>query len=545
MKTKSTVSHDIEADHGYGELRSMINKCFSVYCSVGDPFFIVKADGLYDAFLSGLPEENRQHYNCHACRKFFDNFGGLVVIMPDKSLRSVLFDFTPNKFFERAIYNVKAKVERSVIDRVFFHNDKTLGTPVSNGWEHLHAEIDSYQTRHIKPLKDIPGLQAKYRQDFLLLKKAILENSISVISSAVHMIEHGSLYRREKYLGLASWIYGIKKSDKNQGSYKARENLIWSASASAPEGFCHIENTVFGDVMECISKGMSYDQIKRRYGGMMRPDKYQRPQSLPTEGNIKTASKLIAEKGLEKSLQRRYADLYEIPPDVSIWSLREPSSETNMGVFANVKRKARDRYVKNTGMSINLPCTKITVEKFLRDILPGAISLSYFTNVSNYGAFLTAEDIEAPPIIRWDSEEYRNPFSWYMYTHGSVPSKWNLPANRYHPVVSVVKLPQTWREGYESAGKGLLFVLAGAFDVGYEKGTCLFPEVLRSDLREIRKVIEEYSRENVLGNAGQSDHQKAAGIIIQDIASIWEHLKPRFSVITETGESFYQLDRWD
>ena len=69
------------------------------------------------------------------------------------------------------------------------------------------------------------------------------------------------------------------------------------------------------------------------------------------------------------------------------------------------------------------PTVTITWEKFRRTVLGSARKIEFYVPGKEecYTAILTAEDQEAPPIILWDTEENRNPFSWYVYSGGSTP----------------------------------------------------------------------------------------------------------------------------
>ena len=44
------------------------------------PLFRTDATGLFDLFLENIPMEFRQKYTCSCCRRFVDEFGGLVTI---------------------------------------------------------------------------------------------------------------------------------------------------------------------------------------------------------------------------------------------------------------------------------------------------------------------------------------------------------------------------------------------------------------------------------------------------------------------------------
>lgn len=76
---------------------------------------------------------------------------------------------------------------------------------------------------------------------------------------------------------------------------------------------------------------------------------------------------------------------------------------------------------------MNVPPVTMTWRKFMETVLPLAEEIEYqVKSVDNFSAILTASYEDAPPILQWDKEEQRNPFSWYVYSGGSNASKWNV-----------------------------------------------------------------------------------------------------------------------
>jgi hypothetical protein len=67
----------------------------------------------------------------------------------------------------------------------------------------------------------------------------------------------------------------------------------------------------------------------------------------------------------------------------------------------------------------------------------------------------------------------------------------------------------------------------------------LFPEILRSELREVRATIEAYSKDNPLAGDCEAD---ACGLSLQDGDRNWNC---NLRVTTDVGVCTYKLDRWD
>jgi hypothetical protein len=78
--------------------------------------FQTDAEGLYDLYLENLPVDDRQHYNCRACRKFFDDYGGLVTITPVGERQSLLFETNGvPEYFYSAFEELRAKVAKAKV----------------------------------------------------------------------------------------------------------------------------------------------------------------------------------------------------------------------------------------------------------------------------------------------------------------------------------------------------------------------------------------------------------------------------------------------
>ena len=173
-------------------------------------------------------------------------------------------------------------------------------------------------------------------------------------------------------------------------------------------------------------------------------------------------------------------------------------------------------------------------------MLPNAKKIEYKVAYgrNSYGALVTAEDPEAPPIIQWDSEENRNPVSWYVYSGGSYAHNWDIGGKGYVEVTGISLLPNLWQDGYEHQGKGVMFLLKDCKDCR-TSSSCLFPEILRKELHEVRATIEAYSHQHPMGGGEEAS---ACGLICQASTDNW---LCDIRVTTDLGVSLYKIDRWD
>jgi len=526
--------HEIQERSGdrYDFLLEDIRKSFNE--SVADekePLFVTNVTDLYDVFLNNLPEYARQHYNCRTCRNFVNKYGTIVHIDDEGDIEPVMWKRTPI-FFGEAVKAVRNAVKKSRVIGVFITDEKRLGTPKTGIWNHMAVDVPKGMISKDR-LNNPFQKSAEKLEDFKMLQSAVTKYHIETIETAVNLLRSDSMYRGEKILGIAEWFLDVKKVVNGNSK---RHNILWKKVATAPVGFCHVSSSMIGTLLDDIAEGMSFETVQRRFNEKMNPLKYQRPQVAPSAGNVARAEKIVAELGIANSLKRRFARLDEVE---TIWtpSYEEPNTAST-GVFAGVKTK--ENAVKKQS-NLYASQTTMTWEKFRRTVLPIAKKIEFdieITGTNSYAAIVTAEDHDAPPIIMWDTEEHRNPFSWYMYANGSFSSEWNLPSSGYVEVTGITLQPNLWQPGYEHLSEGVFFILKGCKDPKHS-GSSLFPEVLRNELREVRATIEAYSKQH---NLSGYDEASACGLCFQNSS---KNCKCNLRVTTDVGVSMYKLDRWD
>lgn len=499
------------------------------------PLFTTNDTGLFDVFLEGLPENARQHYTCNACRKFVDTFGGLVTITPDGVLDPIMWPQSVPPLYSKAIFNMRKRLFSAKVTGVFYSSDETWGKPVPSDRHHMSVVPNG--ARFDNPLQTPRQAMAAKREDYKTLLNGLQEFPLEAVEQAVRVLNSETLYRSEKILGVAKWFRGVHHLRENENN-RTRNNLTWLAVATAPAGFCHIKSSMIGSLLGDIVAGLSFDAISRRFSDKMHPLQYQRPQVAPSAGNIAQAEKTIEKLKAAGSLDRRFARLDDLE---LIWQPSTPDpkpAEVRDGVFSHITPKGKRRIEE-----INLPTITMTWDKFQREVLPAAQEIEFYVPPyrSSYVALVTAVNLDAPPILQWDTEECRNPVSWYMYNNGSSPRDWGLTSGAYHRVTGSCFKPTMWHNGSSpNHPKGVIFILEGATDARKLSGPglALFPETLKSAYHEIRKTIEAYSKSAYLQGA---DEASACGISLTPGES-WDFV---FRVLVDGAKTEYRLDRWD
>lgn len=524
MSERTSVSATFEVDEQYAELEAAMKL-------PNAPLFQTDADeaALGDAYLSGIREDRRQHYNCHCCRHFIQRFGGLVTIDGEGRQRSALWAFDPPAFFLRSVEALHSLVKKAKVVGVFLSADKTLGTPRTKEWTHLAATNPTpFKVR----LKTAGQEVAEKLEDYKMLCHGLADYSRDAVEQAVRVLKADAVYRSEKAVGIAEWFLKLHEAIKSNPH--AKRNLTWAAVASAPPGFCHVRSTMISTLLDDIVSGMAFDAIARRWKEKMHPLQYQRPTAPPRDGVIKAAEELVAKLGLERSLLRRYATLDDVL--LKLWTPRELTEAPKAGgVFGHLREK-------QAPSAIELPATTMTWEKFARTILGEVLEMEIMVPMrGGFCGLMTAADAESPPIIQWDGLEghSRNPVSWYYWNGGSSAAQWGLSSG-WNKVTCVFPKPAHWQapEKFKREKEAIHFAIAGCVESRLDS-LALFPEILKSELHGIRSVIEAHSNKGGGGQGAEAGNANGLTLGSGSSDSI------RLRVKTASGLANYIIDRID
>lgn len=439
----------------------------------------VEPDRLWGHFLHSLPEGKRQHYNCHACRKFIQAHGGAVKVHPDGKLGAFLFDMDGvPEFFKGAVDACREIVEGAQLVGVHRWTETVWGTPQTNTkgvWNHLGGPV---LKSHKDPLRTASQQTAELLEDYGVLCRSFEDYGSEVVEEALRVLKADVLGRSEKAVGIAQWYLDVLNVRRNK-------NLVWLLVATAPKGFAHVKNTVVATLFDDVKAGVPFAEASRKWSEKMHPLQYQRPTREVGEGAIKAAEAIVEKLGLARSFERRFAMLSDI--EEFVWRRGAPVDVAKVdegGLFSHLKAKQAPAVKR-----MELPAKRVDWPT-LRPLLAAAKDVEVLLPVSgNYCGLVTAVHADAPVLFQWP-----NPVSWYVYMGGSYHTKWGLPLAGWTPVAGVFEAPHRWKGlRLPNHVNSLVFAISGAIDKSPDN-LCLFPETLKSDLHGIRAVVEANNR---------------------------------------------------
>lgn len=496
------------------------------------PVFLTDAEDLWAVYSDSFTEPvRRQYHNCSLCRRFIKRFGGLAVVEDDGSIRSAIWheEDVPDEY-ALAVAGLGKAVRRAKITGPFLSRDAVWGSPESGGWPHF-AVTPPVAMRYSGAVLTPGQAMAQKREDFKTVMHALNEFTQPMIETAVALLKSDHLYSSERLLGQAEWLHKLHVAHAAAiGDGKAA--VVWLATAKAPAGFCHPRSSVIGTLLEDIAAGMEFSLIAKRFADKMHPLRYQRPQALPSAGNIAQAEKLFAQLGLAPALERRIARIDEIP---LVWSPKteeSPPPPASGGLFSHLAPKKAAQ-----APSVNIPAITMTLEKFVREVATTADTMEINLGDGNHGFIIltTAVNVDAPKLFQWD-----HPFSWYVW-HGGAPADQYGLATGWLEVAGITRLPARWNDDgqrFKHHGDGLVLLLAGARETR-QAGAALFPSLLRSELHGVRSTIEAHSKSAQMHGLTEGS---AIGYDLRDASGAY----PATVRVTTAGRAqTYMIDRWD
>jgi hypothetical protein len=405
METTAAIANQrSNSGNEYDDMLAGMVERFSALGNV--PLFTTDADNLWELYLDGFPASERQFHNCSACQHFIRRFGGLVRIGDDGKTRPAIWkSMQVPDAYEPSIIAMELAVRNAKVTGVFLCSDEVWGTPRTGEWTHFHVIPDPRVVFTNRVLTAGQAMATK-AEDHKNVLRALEEFSVETLTKALALLNSDALYRAEKVIGPAQWL-----ADLHAACAKAnRNNVVWRAVATAPEGFCHPRSSMIGTLLEDIALGMDFALVSRRFANKMAPSRYQRPQAAPSVGAIQQAEKLVEQLGIARSLERRYAKLEELR---MFWlPVQHGSSLFASGsIFGHLVPKGS----KPAATTAEIPSVTMTWEKFVRTVLQDVDSIEVLVpeSADRFAALVTATHEDAPPILAWDREGRRNPFSWY------------------------------------------------------------------------------------------------------------------------------------
>jgi hypothetical protein len=493
--------------------------------------FHTKTKGLSTAYLDSFEDPAfKQSVNCVCCQQFIRNFGGLCFITDTGEVVSAIWDATNVSDEYKVAFGALEKEvsSRRPVGR-FWGPLEPWGRSEVNGWKHFSLPMME-EFSHAAP----SGRNGASRTAATTLNLALNDFSLEDCNRAMHVLSSGALNNQKKFVPMMQFLIDLHQDIVKYGN---RSELVVKAAGYCPDGWSTPRDSMIGNLIGWVREGKNGTWITRNWNDRVRPEVFKRPTEAPAAGQIRSAEKLIEELGLKESLKRRLATFDEIKP-FALWVKPEAVPEepaADGGVFGHLTPKGK---AEATKQEIELPPVGVSLNEFISDILPKAksIEVSLLRHQKfRFSGFMTAVDPEAPPILKWDSETDRNPFSGWAIRGtddaGIHPYHRGLPNQQWHEISGFFAPCSDWSDYGRSINQGGAMIVTVPGQIPYtDLGQALFPDCVTSKLHAVRATIESYSNNTPCPNP---DEVSGLGLVL-GVNSV-------LRVKTESGSVTYHI----
>jgi hypothetical protein len=461
---------------------------------------------LHDTYIAAFQPEHRQYHTCHCCRTFLRLAGDFVTVDANGKLIALFWnEELVSDYFKPIVKAMREKVESARIDHVVLRPEYNteIGNTSAGGFNHFAtsfrrgAALGSLKSA--KGHKELSSQQLESKQDFAILSSTVLAHSEEVVELAIKLFETDEqLKNYPKYVEHLKWLQDLRVRLKANPAGK--RNLLWVEATTQPMARVRYANTVLGEYLTNLV-AENAESAKKAFLKMVDPRDYMRPKAAPTAGNIQHAESVVAKLNIAKSLERRFLRFDELPEESMAWRPSAVEKASAEGVFGHLKPKDDTKPEVNT-----INGGTITWARFEDTVLPNAktVHLLIDHHYRMYGSLATARNPDAPPILRWDKEDKRNPVNSFTmdtgpHQRGTLAREWGLANGQKVAVRAIIRMPDRWYAEKDGETAMRFLVLDGG-KPPKTTGMALFPENMRSELHEIRSTIEAFSNAGDLGN---------------------------------------------
>ena len=399
-------------------IKKAVRAQYDKFLKSGNPLFQtnVDRDKIWEAYIDGFSEDERQRHVCSCCKSFIRRAGGMVMIDSDYQLHT-LWD---NLKDLDSCYISSAEALAEYVASVDIVHDfkeesgqRRIGTDKSPDmalgvvWQHFYIDLPNR-------LLGAPDYSLKSVEQ--VFRRGLCEIEQGAIDTVLELIGQNSIYRGEQFKSQVEKFakHKLAFADLNGTdleSLEREQNYIWRTVATERQEVTKIRNTSIGQLLQDLSEGKGLEQAVRSFEAMVAPANYQRPTALVTPRMIEKAKTRLNELGLISALDRRILDTRDLSVADAIFTHRV--SQKTQDVFAEMAGEAVVDLQKLSKVE------EVHVDKFVKDILPMARSINVLFERQHLGNLVTLTGAveEAPKnLFHWD-----NSYGW-SYSGGVADS---------------------------------------------------------------------------------------------------------------------------
>lgn len=467
------------------EIQQKMQKQFDLMCQTNKLFRVtLSGRDVWRLYLESFGQDSTFRdpessvHNCNLCNNFLRRYGNIVAVDENYNLMTI-FDFEIEGEYKETVETLSKCIKASSIQDVFFETyaelnslnyekcSKTasqfkLGID-KNHKKYTQEEVDKFGVVNTKDIytfehmylnlptlfvdksgNSVETLMGSFRDAKEVFKRGMEEISLDTLNLVVDLINQGSLLDGTTHLPKIQRIIPLKKAfDKFKAAKNITlaqcDNYCWVESYKLP--IAKFKNELIGVLCSELSEGEDLNKACQSWNKRVDPVNYMKTTAPITKKQIEEAKKFVEENGYEESFDRRMATIDDIKASEILHMNVGEDKISKVSIFDGVKSTST-RHKRNEFDGVE----EVSIEKFMKDILPSCTSVEAFLINSQEGnlvSLTTAINKDSKPIFKWP-----NNYSWTF--NGNLAGKSQIKEavkTKGGNIEGVLRFSMIWNDG--------------------------------------------------------------------------------------------------
>lgn len=489
------------------EFQKLVQEQFSKMCQSGKLFrSYLTGNQVWDIYISSFNKEdnpifrdpNSSYHNCNHCKNFIRRYGNVVSIDENYNVVSI-FDVSVEGKFKPVALNVSKSIKSAGVSDVFFETfdelnklpyekcnkqnaifrlgiDKNVKRYTKEEAEKYGVvkpnELRTFNHLHLdlpKEFVDVSGnsierIMADFRDAKNVFYRAMREIPLDTLNLVKDLINQGSLLDGQTHLYKINTFIPLKKE---YDAIEESKKELWCWVKSYRLQIAKFKNELIGVLCTELAEGKELNEACQTWNKRVDPSNYMKATAPITKKQIEDARKFVDENGYTESFDRRFATIDDIKASEILHINSGDGSVKKISMFDSVKPSVSTRHKRSEFDGIE----EVSIEKFIKDILPSCSSVeAFFINKQegNLVTLTTAKNKESKPIFKWD-----NNYSWTFKGNLAGKSQIKEAVKEAGGVVdAVLRFSIVWNDvdGRDNSDLDAWCIQPNQEKIGYETG---------------------------------------------------------------------------